>query len=229
MNALVNAAGTAISTDLLTKLKSGIAESRATTVIAGGKPILRMLRDGQWVYGQKNDIVQENSSWAINPLSIGHGWVCWTNHVGAGTKNSMVGEVMAPVHEPKPPRPANVDNWPFTEQRIFDLRCMDGEDAGVEVMYKNNSLGGMQAVDKLLGELQDQLNKNPAFPCPVVQFFNDSYPHQKYGKIYVPIFAIQNWVAELPEEAMAPVLVEAPANSKKAAPKKTVKAASKRV
>jgi hypothetical protein len=183
---------TALSTDLLSKLKTGIAESRASTVIAGGKPLLRMLRDSQWVYGQRDDAVQENSSWAINPLSIAHGWCAWTNHEG-GTKNTLVGEVMSPVHEPKPPRPAPVDNWPFTEQRMFELRCMDGDDQGTEVVYKISSVGGMRAVDELLSQLQVQLGENPNYPCPVVQLMTDSYQHTKWGKIYVPIFDIVDW------------------------------------
>ena len=36
---------TALASPLIDKLKAGIAESRATTVIAGGKPFLRMLKE----------------------------------------------------------------------------------------------------------------------------------------------------------------------------------------
>lgn len=194
MNEIVARQGTAIGTDLLSKLKSGIAESRANTVIAGGKPILRLLKDAHWVFGQKDDAVQENSIWAINPLSIAHGWVAWTNHEG-NTKNTMVGEVMEPVHAPKPPRPAPTDGWPYSEQRMFELRCMDGDDEGTEVVYKVASIGGMRAVDDLLSALQGQLNDNPLFPCPVVELLSDSYQHQKYGKIYVPIFSIVDWAS----------------------------------
>jgi hypothetical protein len=185
---------TAIGADLLGKLKSGIAESRSSTVIAGGKPLLRMLKDSHWVFGQRDDAVQENSIWAVNPLSIAHGWVCWTNHEGT-TKNTLVGEVMEPVHMAKPPRPMPIDDWAFTEQRMFELRCMDGDDAGTEVVYKISSVGGMRAVDDLLAALQTQLNDNPAFPCPVVQLFSDSYQHQKYGKIYVPVFDVVDWAS----------------------------------
>ena len=86
--------------------------------------------------------------------------MCWTNHEGA-TKNTMVGEVMTPVHEPKPARPAPIDGWPFAEQRVFELRCLNGDDTGVEVQYKVSSLGGLRAVDELLGALQIHLNEHP--------------------------------------------------------------------
>ena len=119
--------------------------------------------------------MQEGSIWAVNPLSIAHGWVAWTNHEG-NTKNTMVGEVMEPVHAPKPPRPAPTDGWPYTEQRMFELRCMDGDDEGTEVVYKVASIGGMRAVDDLLGALQGQLNDNPLFPCPVVELLSRQLP-----------------------------------------------------
>jgi len=218
MNDIVTRQGTAIGTDLLGKLKSGIAESRSSTVIAGGKPLLRLLKDSNWVFGQKDDQVQEGSIWAVNPLSIAHGWVCWTNHEG-NTKNTMVGEVMEPVHVAKPPRPQPIDNWQFTEQRMFELKCMNGDDEGTEVVYKIASIGGMRAVDDLLAALQGQLDSNPLFPCPVVELLSDSYQHQKYGKIYVPVFQIVDWSTldgrllseDVPAVTAQPAPVQAPA------------------
>jgi class 3 adenylate cyclase len=58
MNDVAKPKQTAVSAQLLDRLKSGIAESRASTVLAGGgKPYLRMLKSGEWVYGQRDDEV----------------------------------------------------------------------------------------------------------------------------------------------------------------------------
>ena len=156
--------------------------------------------------------------------------MAWTNHEG-NTKNTMVGEVMEPVHAPKPPRPAPTEGWPYTEQRMFELRCMDGDDEGTEVVYKVASIGGMRAVDDLLSALQGQLNDNPMFPCPVVELLSDSYQHQKYGKIYVPIFSIVDWAAmdgklltEAHPELAAPTPAPAPAPEPAPAPAPTPRA-----
>ena len=200
-------AATGIATDLVNKLVAGIADSRQSTVIAGGKPLMRMLKSGEWVFGQRDDAMQEGSSWAVNPLSILHGWCAWTNREGA-TKNELVGEVMVPVHEPKPIRPAPVDNWPFSEQRMMDLRCMDGDDEGTETVYKTSSVGGMRAFDELLGALQGQLASAPQFPCPVIQLQSDNYQHPKYGRIYVPVFEVVDWATmdgKLQSEAPAQI------------------------
>ena len=46
-------------------------EPGPTSVAGGGKPLLRLLRDGIWVYGQENIEVQEGSHWAVNPMQLG--------------------------------------------------------------------------------------------------------------------------------------------------------------
>lgn len=183
---------TGLGGDLLAKLQSGVAASRSLTVVSGGKPFLRMLRDGGWVYGQQDAEVQDGSSWAINPLSIQHGWCCWPK-ADDPTANKMLGERMVSVQEPRPPQPEPIQGVPFTEQRAFELRCMDGEDAGVEVLYKASSRGGLNAIDKLLSALQVQLANTPSHPCPVVQLQCDSYQHAKYGRIYIPVLDVVDW------------------------------------
>jgi hypothetical protein len=193
---------TALSTDLVAGLRAGIAESRASTPIAGGKPLLRLLKNGVWVFGQSDDPVQEGSSWAINPLSIGHGWSCWSNHPPAlKRKNELLGEVMAPITSHKPPRPDDIQGFPFTEQRIFELRCLDGDDAGTEVLYKTSSVGGMRAVDTMLAKLVEQLGTDPSHPVAIVQLESDSYNHSQYGQTFVPLIEIVGWADMSGEQA----------------------------
>lgn len=194
MNDIVKAAGTALSTDVASKLLKGIGESRASTPKAGGEPLLRMLRSGEWVYGQEDTEVLEGSLWAVNPLSIQHGWSCWTNYdPKEKKKNELLGEAMGPIYESKPDRPEPINGYPFKEQRSFSLKCMNGDDEGVEVVHKLSSVGGMRAFDGLLADMQAQLRDNPAFPCPVIELEVDSYQHKQWGKTYVPIYKLQGW------------------------------------
>jgi hypothetical protein len=115
--------------------------------------------------------------------------VAWTNHVG-NAKNTMVGEVMAPVFEPKPMRPQPVEGWPFTEQRVFELKCLNGDDVGMEVLHKSSSIGGMRAIDDLLKTQDRQLDVDPSHPCLVVELLSTSYKHPKYSQIYNPVFEV---------------------------------------
>jgi hypothetical protein len=184
---------TALPAELAAKLLSGIAESRATTVIAGGgKPFLRLLKSGEWVYGVADEEVQEGSHWAVNVMSLAHGWCCWVDG-GEGQKNTLQGEVMTSMTEHKPPKPPPIGDTPYAEQRGFNLKCLDGADAGVEVVYKTASVGGMRGVDDLLVEIQKQLATDSAHPCPVLQLSSDWYDHTKWGRIYTPIFVVTGW------------------------------------
>jgi len=193
---------TALSTDLVNGLMAGIAESRASTPIAGGKPLLRLLKNGVWVFGQSDDPVQEGSSWAINPLSIGHGWSCWSNYPPAmKRKNELLGEVMAPISAHKPARPDDIQGFQFNEQRVFELRCLDGDDEGTEVLYKTSSVGGMRACDGLFAKLVDQLRTDKDHPVAIVQLESDSYNHSQYGQTFVPLIEVVGWADMQGEQA----------------------------
>jgi hypothetical protein len=182
----------ALSTDMAAGLIAGIAESRASTPIAGGKPLLRLLKSGNWVYGQADDPVQDGSEWAVNPLSIKHGWSCWSDYPG-NTKNELLGEVLVPVSDRKPIMPDPIGDFGWKEQRVFELKCVLGEDEGVEVLFKTSSVGGMRAVDSFFAELVDQLKKDPAHPVAIVQLEVSDYQHQKYGQIFNPVLTVVDW------------------------------------
>jgi hypothetical protein len=170
------------------RLTKGIAESRASTVIAaGGKPILRLLKSGDWVFGQSDEEVQEGSRWAVNVATIQHGYVCWID-------GAIRGEVMTSVFAHKPERPPAIEGTPYKEQRSFDMRCMDGDDAGTEVIYKVSSLSGMGTSDKLFAALQARAEEDKNFIFPVVTLDVDHYNHKKHGKIYTPVLNIVGWV-----------------------------------
>jgi hypothetical protein len=178
--------------DYAAKLRSGIADSRASTVIAGGKPLLRLLKSGEWVFGPSNEEVQPGSHWAINVFSLNHGWSCWVEGQGS-QKNELKGEILVPVTEPKPERPPPIQGFDFNEVRAFELKCLDGDDAGTEITHKTSSIGGLRAVDALLASIYRQLGDNPHYPCPVVTLEKDSYQHNKWGKIFTPIFELTGW------------------------------------
>ncbi len=192
MNDVAKPKQTAVSAQLLDRLKSGIAESRASTVIAGGKPFFRLLKSGKFVFGQTNEEMQPGSKWVLNIMSMQHGWSCWVDG-GPGKANELAGQVMAPMTSPKPARPDPIDDTAFKEQRSFEMKCINGDDAGTEVQYTINSVGGFRAIDGLLAAIYDQLAKAPAYPCPVLCFSSETYIHKKYGEIAVPIFQVMGW------------------------------------
>jgi len=174
--------------------------------VSSGDVILKMDKTGVWVYGADNTDVEEDSTWAINPFSFAHGWVAW----GEGEK---LGEKMVPMTQPVPEPgdapPGAKRGW---EQQVgFRVRCMSGEDEGLECVYAVSSVGGKRAVQKMglliADKVEEETAKGTDKVVPVVKLEDDHYQHKTYGKIFTPVFTIVDWLP------MAPA-----AEEKKAAP-----------
>lgn len=176
-------------------LKKGIQNTRQALPTSSTVPILRMGTDGIWVYGQENTEVEDDSLWAVNPLSIQHGYVCWTNKEKGEGKNELLGEVYAPMAA-DPVDFANLKDhgWPWKPAACVTLKCTSGEDEGVEVVFKPSSAGGMNVMQKLLTEIEKQLDTGTDAIVPVVELSNDNYIHKQYGKTYVPILDVDSWL-----------------------------------
>jgi len=191
---LSSTAITALDEDLANQMLAGIEQSQATTAVAGGgKDLIKLDKaSGTWGIGQADEPMQIGSHWWVNLLSVCHGFVCWSDYQGK-RKNERLGEIMAPMSSPKPAKPNPIDNFPFTEQRSFEAICLNGEDEGREVQFKNGSVGTMKAMKKLEDAIKLQLRKDRAHPCPVIEFKSESYKHGDYGRIQNPIFEIVAW------------------------------------
>lgn len=224
MNELIKRSGSTEVSDLfndddIDALVSGIAQSRATTPLAGGEPILRLSRDGHWIYGQGDDPVQEGSEWAVNPGSIMHGWVCWSDD------SKLAGEVMAHVSKPKPARPDPIGNLAWKEQRTCNMKCVYGDDDGLQVIFKTSSIGGLRAFDLFMSRLVPQVlhEKETVSDAAqrrvvaIVELTSDSYPNKKYGGVtYFPVIKINDW-ANMRGETDKPVLTPTQSAAMKAA------------
>lgn len=157
---------------------------------AVGSVILKMDKGGYWIYGAEQTEVESDSTWAVNPFSFIHGYIAW----GDG---EVLGEMMVPVTEPKPELPpvphGAKKGWEV--QVGMSLKCLSGPDKGLEVRYTTTSVGGKRAVNTLGVAIAAQCETTPGKPVPVVSLKKDSYQHKSYGKIYTPVFEIQDWAS----------------------------------
>ena len=173
--------------DFGANLMKGIEQTRSTlSTGGGGKPFMRLSRAGEYIYGPQNIDVQQGSQWAVNLAGLEHGWVCW----GDG---ELLGQIMCSVQLPLPVRPATIEGYAFEGQWGMGLACVKGDDKGLEVVYKNNSLGFRKAFDKLLSDIRSRYVIDQQFYWPVIELLTSDYPHKKYGKIFEPIFNIVGW------------------------------------
>lgn len=174
----------AVST-LATSLRTIQAE-----VGPAGVVILKMDKTGHWVFGADQTEVEDDSLWAINPFSFVHGFIAW----GDG---EVLGEKMASVSQPLP----ELDEAPpqakkgWESQVGMSLKCISGDDKGMEARYTTTSVGGKRSVQTLAVALADQVEKDQNKPVAVVRLKKDHYAHKSYGKIYTPVFEIVEWIS----------------------------------
>lgn len=187
-------------------LSSALRVAAQQAAPAGGVVILKMDRTGHWVFGADQDEVEPGSKWAVNPFSFVHGFIAW----GDG---AVLAEKLVPMTEPLPETdaapPGASKGWEM--QVGMSLKCVSGEDAGMEARFTATSVGGKRAVQTLALAVADQADKDSSKIVPVVTLGKDHYQHKSYGRIYTPVFDVQEWMSMDGPTAAAPEGDDAPA------------------
>jgi len=187
---------------------------------------LKMDKTGAWNWGTDETPVEEGTPVYVDPNGFVHGWQCWADTDIPGVGSELLGEVLAPMFEPLPPKPHEVPENGREWGQLCGLSCVvDGQ----RLTYSTTSKGGLSAFAALADEYAKQATKAPSKMIAVVNLSSDSYKHKNktYGRIYTPVIDIVGWVAALPDtvEATADKVIEkAKAPAKKAAPAKKVAA-----
>jgi hypothetical protein len=165
-----------------------------TSCYAGrsGLPMLLFKREGSgtYMFGQKKTIVEVGSLWVLNPLSFMWGQICFTN-------DNKAHEHLVSVNRPKPDVTELPDRGAaWQEQMTVNMKCISGTDAGVEVVFKTATDGGIKALVGLIEAVRDRLNggQHDGNVVPVVVLEKDSYPHPQYGRIWFPVLTITDWM-----------------------------------
>lgn len=193
-NDLAMFAGSVMTSDGLDKaLAKGLAAAPAAPP---AQPFMRLDQTtGSWVYGQENVAVEEGSEWAINTMSLQHGYVCWSDPKTTKRKAELLGERFVRFDVDLPSiidMPDHSDSGGVWKDAVmFDLACVSGEDQGQQVTYNASTAGGTRAYAELLAAIADR--PSPDYVYPVVKLESTSY-ESKYGRtVFNPIFRIVGW------------------------------------
>lgn len=193
-----------------------------TEIGPAGVVIIKMDKTGHWVFGADQTEIEDDSLWAINPFSFVHGFIAW----GDG---EVLGEKMVSVSQPLPalePAPPNAKKG-WESQVGLSMKCVSGEDKGMEARYTTTSVGGKRSVQALAVAIATQVEKDQTKPVPTVLLKKEHYTHKSYGRIFTPVFDIQEWVTmdveasepntqvETPFEADEPAVEAAPARRRR--------------
>ena len=185
---------------------------------AVGTAILKMDKTGHWVFGADQTEVEKDSLWAVNPFSFVHGYIAW----GVG---EVLGEMMVPLTDPLPevPEAPNGAARGWERQIGLSLKCISGDDKGLEARFSTTSVGGKRSVQELGVAIAEQVDADSSKPVAVIHLDKAHYAHKAYGRVYTPVFAVQEWVsmegepqADEAPEVDAPVAEESPARRRRA-------------
>lgn len=201
MNAVTKPAGGALA---LSQLRANLAQVRNRVPDAGGTPYLRMLTDGDWVFGAENNAVVEKDGALVvfNTLSIKQGFSCWTDRPG-NAKNEPKGEELVGLGEPAVTQaelPKYYDDasgpnaLPWKASFSIDVKFVDGKYEGQQVLWKNNSTGGLRAFSGLLDAIMARVDEGSDYVFPMVELSSDHYQHKAHGRTWFPVLDIVGWM-----------------------------------
>jgi len=181
----------------LAALQTALANVNTAAIIGrSGLPMMLFKAregSGAWGYGQKRIIPEPDSRWAINPLTFQRGYIAF------GPDKKVLGEYLASIAKPMIDVTTlpNV-GAPWQEEWTVNMKCLDGADAGVEVIFKANTDGGIKAVVGLIDTVRDRIDRgqdeHKGKIAPVAKLERDSYPHPQYGKTNIPVLTVVDWM-----------------------------------
>lgn len=195
MSDLIKFAGSAVAdvTAIDAQLDKALAKAPA---VNSGQPYLKISqKTGKWGLGAEGTQVEDDSEWAINPASLMHGFVCWSNPKVTKKKAELLGEIMVPAPEDLPPSSTlddHSDSGGVWKDAVgFDLACVSGEDEGEQVVYNSSSGGGCKAYRDVLQEIRNR--PEPDYFVPIVVFSETNYVSNYGETVYNPIFKVVGW------------------------------------
>lgn len=197
----------------------GQAAAAASSGLSTGDCFGAFTKLGAWEFGQEKIQTEEGSRWAINPLSLCHGWIHWPE---SGRPTERMVKATQPLPE-ESDLPEKDGEW--VGNYSFQALCQNGEDEGQQVIFKGSSMGFRKAWSSVTEAIAAQAVAGTGEVVPVVELESDSYTHAKYGKIMTPDIQVKSWMTM---DGLADESEEEPEQLEKPAAEKPKKAPARR-
>lgn len=172
----------------------GKQASRQTGIV--GK-LLRFTK-GEYLAGQDDEEVPIGTKVIVNVDSCLCGWTLWLNKKPV---DQDMGQIIKNF-QPKPRSELSMSepsDWPIDDRGNardpwqFSNQClMKNAKNGEIYTFTTTSKGGIGAVGTLLAAATEYMQEGNE-DYPIVELNTDSYKHNEYGKILLPMFEIVDW------------------------------------
>lgn len=181
------------------KLSETLANFSAAKNSLMGKALLRLTKQGVWVFGADNEALKNGTLLVGNPSSLQAGYVAWYEGKIEGEKMQSINAgpvdptTLGPVNSGSiPPGKKAPSGKGWENQASIDL--ITKSDMPLSLVYKTSSLGGMKTLLTLAGEIAYGMSENPARVYPVIELDVDSYVHKEFGEVFTPVLSIVSWL-----------------------------------
>lgn len=188
------------------KLSEALAGFSAAKNTLTGKALLRLTKQGIWVFGADSEVMKKGTLLVGSPASLQSGYIAWWEGKIEGEKMQQIS--LGPV-DPATLGPVNSGGIPpgkkapsgrgWENQASIDL--ITQADVPLSLIYKSSSLGGMKALLTLAGEIAYGMSENPQRCYPVIELDTDSYIHKEFGEVFTPVLSIVSWLDAEGKEA----------------------------
>ena len=171
---------------------SDLKQSLATSEVDAGGSGAQMsflsfaARRNAWEYGRDKEDVS-GQILHINAASFVHGWVLWSQR--------KCTKVMASIMEPMPqqPEPKQKPNGQLdypSEGRGFQGKWEDSDEI---VSFESGTLGGKNAVNKVIAEVKRKAVAGSDYIFPKVELNSYSYTNNNGDEVFSPVLDIVGW------------------------------------
>lgn len=154
---------------------------------------------GEWLKGQNDDEVGLGTKLAANMAELSIGWIRWEDKKPVERRMGLLAQAYKPQRrdelgyddqteweEDSSGKPQ--DPWSFTNE----LPVADPQ-TGEQMTISMSSKGGIGAIGNLCKAYGKEYRQRDGM-VPIIELGRDSYKHKEYGKTYVPLLPIVDWV-----------------------------------
>lgn len=155
---------------------------------------------GEWLLGQNDDEIALGRRLAANMNELSIGWIRWADGKPAERRMGLLAQGY---------KPESRDALGYTDQTAWDVDETSGKpkdpwnftnelpladpDTGEQMTFSASSKGGIGAIGNLCKAYGKEYRAQGG-KVPVLELGRDSYKHPTYGKTYVPVLTIGEWV-----------------------------------
>ena len=158
-------------------------------------------KNGEYLYGADQDEIPVGSRFIANMAGLRIGWKHWSGKKVTEERMGLLAEGFHPparhelgdfdqslweLDDKRQPR----DPWQQTNELV-----LRGLETGDEFVFATSGRGGIGAIGELCKAFGKLYRQKPGM-APVIELTNDHYNHKVYGKTYVPVLKLVDWVRE---------------------------------